>query len=290
MSADRLCRPLAALFLVGLGACEWFTDFKDQPRIEPWESYAIGGDTINRDTIPFRGQPPMSVPVTGAMAPGFWVSYTPGIAQLDSMSILVNPTAPSAASLANGRLQYQINCAVCHGVAGQGNGPVTLYGYPAPSVVSGLAQGYSDGYLFGIIRNGRGLMPNYNRIEESDRWDLVNYLRGLQGRTQVSIEPLAAPGITGPEVPGATRMAPTRPAPYTSEVRTRSDTAVSRGAPLQTGTMPGQQPPAQPDTAGAAVPAGAPADTTAAVQQAPPGPAPAAPPAAPTPVQQRERL
>ena len=31
-----------------------------------------------------------------------------------------------------------------------------------------------------MIRNGRGTMPTYNRIEEMERWDVVNYVRGLQ--------------------------------------------------------------------------------------------------------------
>ena len=67
-----------------------------------------------------------------------------------------------------------------------------------------------------MIRNGRGLMPTYNRIEEMDRWDVVNYIRGLQGLAGHPVEtgPLAPPGVTGKMVPGFTRMGPTRPAPF----------------------------------------------------------------------------
>ena len=38
------------------------------------------------------------------------------------------------------------------------------------SIVTDKAKAYADGYIFGMIRNGRGLMPTYNRIEEPDRW------------------------------------------------------------------------------------------------------------------------
>jgi hypothetical protein len=67
-----------------------------------------------------------------------------------------------------------------------------------------------------MIRNGRGAMPPYNRIEESDRWDVVNYVRGLQGKAGVTVPTgaLAKPGVTGRWVPGYTQMAPTRPAPF----------------------------------------------------------------------------
>ncbi len=220
MSANPLSmtivrRLLPAALVLPFAACDWFTDFKDQPRLEPWESYALAdADSVTRARTAPRGQPQMSVPVTGSTAPGFWVSYTPGIAQLDSMSGLANPNAPTPESLENGRKHYQINCAVCHGLDGSSGGPVTLYGLPVPALTTPQAQGYSDGYLWGIIRNGRGLMPNYNRIEDADRWDVVNYMRGLQGRHAVEIGTPPTPGVTGDSVPRHTISAPTRPAPY----------------------------------------------------------------------------
>ncbi|MGI9090477.1 MAG: c-type cytochrome, partial [Gemmatimonadaceae bacterium] len=79
-----------------------------------------------------------------------------------------------------------------------------------------LTKNRTDGYIFGMIRNGRGAMPTYNRIEEMDRWDVVNYVRALQGTVSipVAVGPLAPPGVTGRWVPGATLTAPTRPSPF----------------------------------------------------------------------------
>jgi len=62
-----------------------------------------------------------------------------------------------------------------------------------------------------------------------DRWDVVNYLRALQGlggRT-VPTGPLAAPGVTGDKLPGFTRTAPTRPAPF---MDSRNRVAGTRGS------------------------------------------------------------
>jgi cytochrome c len=122
----------------------------------------------------------------------------------------------SDSSLANGRRHYQINCAVCHGSGGAGDGPVTKFGLPAPSLLTDITKNRSDGYVYGVIRNGRGLMPPYNRVEDMDRWDVVNYLRGLQGRlgAPVSTEPAGQPGENGPAVPTHSVTAPTRPVPY----------------------------------------------------------------------------
>jgi mono/diheme cytochrome c family protein len=156
------------------------------------------------------------VPITGTAMAGFQVSYAALPATIDSMSGIPNPTPVSEASLVNGRKYFQINCAVCHGEKGMGNGPATQFGMPGINLTTDVTKARTDGYIFGMIRNGRGMMPPYNRIEEAERWDVVNYVRGLQGSlgTTVPTGPLAAPGVTGDKVPGFTRTAPTRPAPF----------------------------------------------------------------------------
>ncbi len=65
-----------------------------------------------------------------------------------------------------------------------------------------------------MIRNGRGGMPNYARIEHMQRWDVVNYVRALQSGGQVNTDSVGVPGETGPALPGATLTAPTLPAPF----------------------------------------------------------------------------
>ena len=200
---------LLAPALLGVAGCEWFTDFKRQPSLWTWEP-------VKDSLTPSRGNPQMSVPVTGMAVAGFQVSYAPLPGTIDSMSPIPNPHAVSAASLANGRKYYSINCAVCHGDRAMGDGPATKYGIPGINLTTDVTKGRTDGYIFGMIRNGRGLMPPYNRIEEPDRWDLVNYLRALQGsgRGSVEIGPLAAPGVTGDKLPGYTRLGPTTPVPH----------------------------------------------------------------------------
>jgi mono/diheme cytochrome c family protein len=206
-SARRLC--CFPLLCLTLASCEWFTDFKRQPSLWTWEP-------VKDSLTPSRGNPQMSVPVTGMAVAGFQVSYSPLPGTIDSMSPIPNPHAVSPASLANGRMYYAINCAVCHGDTGMGDGPATKYGMPGINLTTDVTKARTDGYVFGMIRNGRGLMPPYNRIEEPDRWDVVNYLRALQGMGggPVPTGALAAPGVTGDKLPGYTRTAPTRPAPF----------------------------------------------------------------------------
>jgi mono/diheme cytochrome c family protein len=237
-------RVLAILLPFALTGCEWFTDFKRQPSIWTWE-------VVKDSTKPSRGNPQMSVPTTGTAMAGYQVSYGGLPATIDSMAALANPVAATDTSVANGRMYYQINCAVCHGDRGMGDGPATRYGMPGISIVTDMTKSRTDGYLFGMIRNGRGLMPPYNRIEEHDRWDVVNYVRGLQGAggRSVAVGPLAAPGVTGDKLPGPSALGPQKPAPfYRPSARGRSadtvaadtvaaDTTALRAAP-KTGEGP----------------------------------------------------
>jgi mono/diheme cytochrome c family protein len=163
-----------------------------------------------------RGNPQFSVPIYGSAAPGYAVSRASLPTTIDSMASIPNPVPADARSLLNGRKNYTINCAVCHGYEGKGDGPIVAKGFPPIPLVgpASPAPGRTDGYIWGMMRNGRGLMPSYNRIEELDRWDVVNYLRGLQGRYAVQIGPVGLPGETGDKVPGYSQTGPTRPSPY----------------------------------------------------------------------------
>ena len=214
VSAKSLRVAAIALMPLALGACSWFTDFKEQPGIKPWESVA--------DTIAPRGQPVNSVPVTGLQTPGYTYSYAALPNVIDSFSVIPNPKDPAKlspaeldSSLNNGHRYYQQNCAVCHGDAGIGNGPATKYGVPGINLMTDMTKARADGYIYGMLRNGRGSMPSYNRIEEPDRWDVVNYVRGLQGKLgrTVATGPFGYPGQTGWTIPTYTKTAPTRPSP-----------------------------------------------------------------------------
>ena len=190
MSAKVFSRAVLALALPAVfAACkgdEWLTDMKQQPSVNTWQKFSM--DAAAGDTVGFRGQPQGSVPVTGVTVAAWQVSYTAAPQTVDSLSPVPNPVPADARSIANGHRLYQVNCAVCHGEQGDGNGTMRqlnpAYGF-APAINGAATSARSDGYIWGMLRNGRGLMANFNRIPERERWDVVNYVRGLQGRYDV---------------------------------------------------------------------------------------------------------
>jgi mono/diheme cytochrome c family protein len=97
-----------------------------------------------------------------------------------------------------GREMFDRHCMVCHGPEGKGDGPVvnkpgTTGKFPyAPNLTLPVTVGRTDGYLYGIIAVGRGLMPPYGpRMNHLERWATVAYLRQLQ--RSAGAAPAAAP-------------------------------------------------------------------------------------------------
>jgi mono/diheme cytochrome c family protein len=96
---------------------------------------------------------------------------------------------PSATSFANdGEHLFQVNCSMCHGSAGKGDGPVLKkmmeqYGYqPAISPdLTSLPQEAIEAFM----RSGVVVMPNFSKLLTGDEMRLVaeyvvNCLQGKQ--------------------------------------------------------------------------------------------------------------
>jgi mono/diheme cytochrome c family protein len=84
--------------------------------------------------------------------------------------------------LKRGRERFDIFCAPCHGLTGQGDGIIVKHGFPnpppydSPKLLSAPAQHFYD-----VITNGYGVMYSYAaRVEPHDRWAIAAYIRALQ--------------------------------------------------------------------------------------------------------------
>lgn len=119
---------------------------------------------------------------------------------------LANPVPASAESLARGKVMYDRMCAVCHGPLGNPAEAPILPKLPA-MVAFPLANGgallRTDGYIYGMIAVGRGIMPPYgHQISYYDRWNIVNYIRQLQGQVAAPVAGAPADGAAAPAAPG----------------------------------------------------------------------------------------
>ena len=216
---ERRRWSLVALLALGAGGCDWYYYRLPSPDdlwyVIPWFDHMIGARYIRpyeTDSVP-RYSIEGTVPVTGG-EPDWLAEWSSGKAT--TADALVNPYAPGAERQpsppgpevavhsrdldAAGDTLYQNFCTVCHGAAGDAKGPISGR-VGAPSLLTGRARGYTDGYLYSIVRYGRGVMPRYGDkvYLPSDRWAIVNHVRKLQAQTPAAPEP---PGAAAPIAPG----------------------------------------------------------------------------------------
>jgi mono/diheme cytochrome c family protein len=100
---------------------------------------------------------------------------------------LKNPVASSPESIKAGQAAFQKNCRFCHGADAKGNGPMAPEGtHPSNLTDDKWDRGSTDGEIFLVIRDGAGPkfdMKGYkSKMSETDIWNVVNYVRSLQGK------------------------------------------------------------------------------------------------------------
>jgi mono/diheme cytochrome c family protein len=176
---------LLAAVLAGAGcsANDWPDGLRRVPgpddavALVPWFSTMHTGIAIRPYKMPVPRPPVLgTVPVTGAEPPLLVIP-----ANLTAIDALRNPVDRTAESLEAGKGAYDVYCTPCHGAKGAADGPVNAKLLVTPSLLTQQARRYTDGYLYAIIRHGRGIMPAYgDRIAGDHRWDVVNYVRVLQ--------------------------------------------------------------------------------------------------------------
>jgi mono/diheme cytochrome c family protein len=124
-------------------------------------------------------------PVAGTIPRGFKpFHYGPGEEEAARAGReLTNPFEPSAENLARGAYVYANNCAVCHGAAGAGDGPVVPKYPNPPSYSTEKSRQTPDGAFFHVVTLGRNNMPAHSaQVSADDRWKAILHIRKLQGK------------------------------------------------------------------------------------------------------------
>lgn len=148
---------LLLLFSYDVLKLEWISFMEIQPAYRPME-----------EPLPIAAQ---SIPVEGA-------------AFVAGMGAPANPIEADDVSLARGKQLYELNCVICHGLQGKGDGAVGAALQNPPADLTGArVMGLSDGAIFLSISNGVVVqdvrrMPALNEnLTVRERWDVVNYIR-----------------------------------------------------------------------------------------------------------------
>ncbi len=118
---------------------------------------------------------------------------------------LHNPLDVTESNLAQGQTLFNAYCAVCHGVEGKGDGPITmdrelvtasgsrqLENFPPPPSLAasdganstrsgGPMANLTDGNIYHTIYHGYNVMGSHaSQLDPDERWKVVMYVRELQ--------------------------------------------------------------------------------------------------------------
>ena len=157
MMAVGLLGGIGMLFTYDIIKVEWPSFMEIQPSYRPME-----------DPLPV---PARSIPVEGPVS-------------IPNMGAPENPVTADETSITRGAELFAINCQMCHGETGEGNGPVApfLVNFKPANLTQGVVQDKSDGALFLTVTNGvTGRMPALNEnLTVRERWDVINFIRTLK--------------------------------------------------------------------------------------------------------------
>jgi mono/diheme cytochrome c family protein len=102
-----------------------------------------------------------------------------------------------------GRKNFDVICAACHGLVGDGVSVVAaqMSLRPPPSLVAGPIAQFPPGRIFQVATDGYGLMPSYRaRLDVRERWAVAAYVRALvnsQNAPATSAPPGELAGLLG---------------------------------------------------------------------------------------------
>lgn len=139
-------------------AFPWNRDMAEQPAVQP---YTQSMPLPPAGTLPLGGEWPGS--------------------RFDRALLPANPVAGETAAAEHGKKLYSIYCTPCHGETSRGDGPLAAK-FDSPNLTLRAFRRRPDGYLYEMIRTGSSSMPAFGEsLSREERWEVVNYLRKLQG-------------------------------------------------------------------------------------------------------------
>lgn len=172
-----MIRATTLSLVIAATGCEtdWIDPMERQKRYKPYEVNPLFSDErAMRPLVPgtiAREQPIGPPAFTTGLVSNAYVTHV--------------PMPLTTATLALGRKKFEIACAPCHGLAGDGKSVVAtkMSLRPPPSLIDDPIARYPPGRVFHSVSLGYGLMASYAaELSVSERWAVVAYWQVLASR------------------------------------------------------------------------------------------------------------
>lgn len=215
MSSTRAHRrAIVTLCLVALtllvSACR--QDMHDQPKLK---TYREGADrvpvegTVARGALKDDALIPTSTPSSGPTAAAS-AQPVPAAAGAKAVPVVAKgvdefPFVITAELLARGQNRFNVYCAPCHSLLGDGNGMIVQRGFRRPpSYHEERLRNSPASHFFDVMTNGFGAMASYSdKLGPADRWNVTAYIRALQLSQRATLDSVPAAERAKLETTGA---------------------------------------------------------------------------------------
>ncbi len=135
-------------------------------------------------TVPFSGDPLTGAVDTALANINLPYEYSNSLEDYERSAMDPNPLPASEENIARGMVVFDIYCAICHGVKGDGQGTIVASGkYKAapPNYFDAMYMAMPDGKMYHSITYGKNAMGSYAyAISKEDRWKVIHYINKLQ--------------------------------------------------------------------------------------------------------------
>ncbi len=175
---------------------EWFNDMAHQPHYLPQHTTHFFADG-NSARQPIPGTVPIGFTLEGRYSQTEGNNLVDGTGGFTNQADYLNTgrfgdvfgdgipetfAARGEALVSRGQQRFNINCAICHGRAGAGNGVIKGMGFiTIASLLDDRLRLQPDGQIYNTITHGKSTMGAYGPVVTvEDRWAIVSYVRALQ--------------------------------------------------------------------------------------------------------------
>jgi hypothetical protein len=167
---------LSFSFLAGLLCLCLFTgcrrDMFSQPKSNPLRESGFFPDAAASRPIPPHTISQNNLPPEDSFYTGM----------IGTNSVTAFPFAVTREVLQRGKQCYEIDCAPCHGLCGNGDGMIVQRGLSPPASFNiERLRSAPAGHFVAVIAQGYGVMfPQASQVAPADRWAMAAYIRALQ--------------------------------------------------------------------------------------------------------------
>ena len=184
--SSRLCAFAVSVALSGCGTTDWIDPLERQPKYRPYAANPFFEDGRAMRVPPVNTVPRERIVQKPEMTSG---------KDLNGEVLTAIPIPITRELMTHGRKKFEIHCAACHGLVGDGLSPVAtqMSLRPPPNLLR--VPNATPGHFYQVITAGYGLMASYAaELNPEERWGVIAYLQALR-RSQAATLDDAPPDV-----------------------------------------------------------------------------------------------